>query len=239
MSDPFHIIDGDPSVPLFLFGDHASKHIPDRYDNLGLKGDDLMRHIAWDIGTEALIRGLCMRFGNEALVAGFSRLLIDPNRALDMESLIPEFSDGTDIPGNLNLSAAAKRERIDTLYTPYHTQLDKMVEGRRGLCISVHSFTPEPNLGERRNLDIGLLVKHDIPTATDFEHHLINVASQLSIGVNEPYSAHDLNHTVDVHLAPRHLPHLAIEIRQDHLETEHGIAEMVKIIGDAIQPMVK
>ena len=62
MSEPFHIIPAASETPLFLFGDHASRHIPARYDSLGLSGDDLTRHIAWDIGTEAVLRTLCQRF---------------------------------------------------------------------------------------------------------------------------------------------------------------------------------
>jgi len=36
------------------------------------------------------------------------------------------------------------------------------------LIVSVHSFTPKPDLGEKRTLDIGLLVKHDETTAQAF-----------------------------------------------------------------------
>jgi predicted N-formylglutamate amidohydrolase len=46
MDEAFHIIPSASETPLFFFGDHASRHIPDRYDNLGLTGDDLTRHIA-------------------------------------------------------------------------------------------------------------------------------------------------------------------------------------------------
>jgi len=56
MSDAFYSIPAAKNTPLFVFGDHASRHIPDAYDNLGLKGDDLTRHIAWDIGTETSLR---------------------------------------------------------------------------------------------------------------------------------------------------------------------------------------
>ena len=233
MSEAFHIIPGDPAVPMFIFGDHASRFIAPRYADLGLSGEDLTRHIAWDIGTEAVVRGLCARFGAGGVVAGFSRLVIDANRPETMESLIPEFSDGTDIPGNLNLDADAREERIATLHRPYHAQLRRAISAyqNRPLCVSIHSFTPHPHTGDPRHLDIGLLVKDDIPTATIFEHHLAALSPQLSIGVNEPYSAHDLNHTVDTHLSPRNLPHLAIEIRQDHLGDDAGIAAMVKIIA--------
>lgn len=239
MSEPFHIIPSTSDVPLFLFGDHASRHIPERYSDLGLTGEDLTRHIAWDIGTEALIRGLCARFGCGGIVAGFSRLLIDPNRSKRMDSLIPKDSDGTVIPGNQDVDAEVRQERIDTLYTPYHQALSKQLSAQNSpLTISVHSFTPKPHMGERRRLDMGLLVKHDKASAERFKLLLNQLAREYSVGINEPYSAMDLNHTVDLHIAPRALPHLAIEIRQDHIDTEAGVARFVKLIGDALKSML-
>ena len=239
MSSPFHHIHGDPAVPLFLFGDHASKHIPARYAALGLTGDDLTRHIAWDIGTEAVTRGVCQRFGNPALVAGFSRLLIDPNRSLDMETLIPLDSDGSSIPGNLDLDAAAQAERIETLYKPYHAALsDTLDQLGQPFVVSVHSFTPKPKTGEARPVDLGLLVKHDVKSAETFKARINDLAPQFRVAMNEPYSAYDLNHTVDTHIAPRGLSHLAIEIRQDHISTDQGVAKWVSLLGNALEPMI-
>jgi predicted N-formylglutamate amidohydrolase len=239
MSEPFHIIPSTSDVPLFFFGDHASRHIPERYSDLGLTGEDLTRHIAWDIGTEGLIRGLCSRFGCGGIVAGFSRLLIDPNRSKRMDSLIPKDSDGTVIPGNQDVDAEVRQERIDTLYGPYHQALSKQLSAQNSpLTISVHSFTPKPHMGERRRLDMGLLVKHDKASAERFKLLLNQLAREYSVGINEPYSAMDLNHTVDLHIAPRALPHLAIEIRQDHIDTEAGVARFVKLIGDALKSML-
>ena len=239
MSEPFHIIPSTSDVPLFLFGDHASRHIPERYGDLGLTGEDLTRHIAWDIGTEALIRGLCARFGCGGIVAGFSRLLIDPNRSKRMDCLIPKDSDGTVIPGNQDVDAEVRQERIDTLYAPYHQALSKQLSAQNSpLTISVHSFTPKPHMGERRRLDMGLLVKHDKASAERFKLLLNQLAREYSVGINEPYSAMDLNHTVDLHIAPRALPHLAIEIRQDHIDTEAGVTRFVKLIGDALKSML-
>lgn len=239
MSEPFHFITGNPESPLFLFGDHASKHIPPEFDNLGLSGSDLTRHIAWDIGSEGVIRGLAERFACSALIAGFSRLLIDANRDPQMKSLIPETSDGTFIPGNADLDAKARQDRIDTYYKPYHAALGQALDDLSPkFSVSVHSFTPEPDLGERRDLDLGLLVKHDVKSADIFIGHINRLAPDLSAAVNEPYSAYDLNYTVDVHLAPRGFAHLAIEIRQDHIGDQTGIAKWVKLIGDALKPMI-
>jgi predicted N-formylglutamate amidohydrolase len=239
MHEPFHIIPAASEAPLFFFGDHASRQIPDRYDNLGLTGDDLTRHIAWDIGSEAVIRGLCERFDCGGVVAGFSRLLIDPNRSKRMDSLIPESSDGTLIPGNQGVTPEARAERIETLYTPYHTALtEELNKAPSPLVVSVHSFTPKPNEGEVRKLDMGLLVKHDETTAQAYKDALYRSAPKLSVGMNEPYSAHDLNHTIDLHVAPRALRHLAIEIRQDHIRHDHGVARYVKILGDALKQIL-
>ena len=239
MSDPFHIIPAASETPLFLFGDHASRHVPDRYADLGLSGEDLTRHIAWDIGTEDVIRGLCSRFACGGIVAGFSRLLIDPNRSKRMESLVPTSSDGTIIPGNQDLSAEGRKERIETLYAPYHAALSAQISAQSSpLIVSVHSFTPKPDLGEKRDLDLGLLVKHDEGTAQDFKDAIYRLAPKLSVGINKPYSAHDLNHTIDFHVAPRALPHLAIEIRQDHIRHKAGVTRFVKLLGDAFKQIM-
>jgi len=239
MSNPFHIIPAASDTPLFLFGDHASCHIPERYNNLGLSGDDLTRHIAWDIGTEAVIRGLCKRFKCGAVVAGFSRLLIDPNRSKGMATLIPESSDGTLIPGNQNVDAAARAERIKTLYTPYHGAITNALNALSSpLTVSLHSFTPKPHTGDTRSLDMGLLVKHDEGTAEAFKNALYRLAPKLSVGINEPYSAHDLNHPIDLHVAPRALPPLAIELRPDHLSPDQGVARSGKLLGDELQQLM-
>ena len=240
MTDPYHLIAATSKTPLFLFGDHASRHIPERYENLGLTGENLTRHIAWDIGSEDVLRGLCSRFGCGGMVAGFSRLLIDPNRSKRMDSLVPHESDGTLIPGNQNLDAEGRKERIDTLYSPYHAALSTQLNAQtKSLVVSVHSFTPKPDLGEKRTVDIGLLVKHDESTAQAFKDAIYRLAPKLSVGMNEPYSAYDLNHTIDFHVAPRALPHLAIEIRQDHIRHKQGVTRYVKLIGDALKQTLK
>ena len=236
MTVSHHSIKPAKDTPLFIFGDHASKHIPEAYDNLGLSGDDLTRHIAWDIGTETIVRHLCEHFGCGGQVAGVSRLVIDLNRTLDMKGLIPEESDGTVIYGNQNLSAAQRQDRIDRFYHPYHaglnTALDKLDDP---LVISVHSFTPKPELGDARSVDIGLLVKHDVESAEQFRKMW---ARDYNVGMNEPYSAYDLNHTIDANVALRGLRHLAIEIRQDHISTDIKAREMAQLLAEHLEPLV-
>lgn len=236
MSKAFHSIEAVRDTPLFIFGDHASRYIPEAYDNLGLSGADLTRHIAWDIGTETILRYLCEHFGCAGQLAGVSRLVIDLNRSLDMKGLIPEESDGTVVQGNRDLSKAQRQDRIDRFYHPYHAGLNRTLDKLSDpLVISVHSFTPKPNLGEARLVDIGLLVKHDVETAEQFREML---AHSFTVGMNEPYSAYDLNHTVDANVAPRGLRHLAIEIRQDHIDTDEKACEMAQLLAEHLEPLI-
>ena len=239
MEKPFDTIVATKDVSLFVFGDHASKHIPEDLNNLGLSGDDLTRHIAWDIGTEVIVRHLCGHFGCAGQVAGQSRLVIDLNRDTEMPSSIPVESDGTKIPGNIGLTDQQRQDRIDKYHTPYHAALsDSLAAYEDPLVISMHSFTPKPHLGDYRLVDIGLLVKHDEPSAKALEEMFMRLGQHFTIGINEPYSAHVLNYTIDTVIAARGLRHLAIEINQRHIDTDAKALDIAKTLADRLEPIV-
>jgi len=241
MTSAFHTILAKRDAPLFIFGDHSSNFIPPEFDNLGLSGEDLTRHIAWDIGTETVIRELCRIYGCGGHLAGFSRLVIDANRDLPSAGLIPEISDGTAVPGNKALSVAARHSRIDEFYKPYHAGLNAALDKvpPDALILSVHSFTPKPLDGEARSTDIGLLVRHDMETAKACQTHFkTKISRAYTIGINKPYSAYDLNHTIDANVVPRGLRHIAIEIRQDHIDTEDRAEDMAVILDKVLHDIV-
>ena len=239
MSKPFHHISARKSVPLFIFGDHASRLIPGRYNDLGLTGEDLTRHIAWDIGTETVIRTLCEEIGCAGQLAGVSRLVIDLNRELELGSLIPEISDGTIIPGNQNLSPAERQRRIDDYYRPYHAAISDNLETMGfGLAISVHSFTPRLKDQEPRPLEIGLLHKSDAATANLFQAELAKLQPKWRTAHNEPYSAFDLNFTIDEHVGKRGLPHLSIEINQAMIDTNIKAKSVAGVLAQALGPII-
>lgn len=236
MSEAFYTIPARCDAPVFIFGDHASKHIPAQFNGLGLMGDDLTRHIAWDIGTETLIQALCAHFGCAGHVASFSRLVIDANRDPQAAGLIPLESDGTIIPGNAMLSNEARMERVKTYYAPYHDGLAVALDGLapQTLVISVHSFTPKPLTGEARQTDIGLLVKHDEASALRFQDCVKRLRPDFTVDINLPYSAYDLNYTIDHHVASHGFPHLAIEVRQDHVDTDDKARAVADMLAKAI-----
>ena len=68
-----------PAKLLFLC-DHASNEVPPELENLGLDRDDFTRHIAYDIGAAKLTRALADLAAAPAILARWSRLVVDLNR---------------------------------------------------------------------------------------------------------------------------------------------------------------
>ena len=114
VSDAFYILNADSPSALILIVDHASRHIPAEYDNLGLTDPTVLaRHIAWDIGIEDVSKRLSEKLEASAIFACFSRLLVDANRYTDDPASMPEVSDGIEIPANRNVSTAERQRRLD------------------------------------------------------------------------------------------------------------------------------
>jgi len=221
MTKAFHDIPARRKVPAFVFG------------------EDLTRHIAWDIGTETVVRTLCAEFGCAGQVAAVSRLVIDLNRVLTMDTLIPPDSDGTAIPGNQTIDDAEWQSRVDRYYTPYHDNIGRALDAMGfGLGISIHSFTPQLAGQDPRALEIGLLFKVDEPSAARFKANLAAIQPDWRVAYNEPYSAYDLNHTVDEHVSARSLPHLGIEINQALIDNDAKAEKVAKILAEALRPII-
>ncbi len=240
---PFLILPAKSHSPVFCFCDHATHYIPKEYDDLGLSKSELNRHIGWDIGAAALTRQFCKTFGAAGLLAGFSRLLIDPNRDEASAVLIPVVSDGTQVPGNQNLSARERNTRIDQFYQPYHQALERQLDEAVArfadpLIISIHSFTPKPDHGKLRELDIGLLWKVDEDKALKLKAEIERI-HPYAIALNEPYSALKLNHTMDRHVLPRGLRHITLEVRQDLIGTDKGALIVAKHLTQALNHFIK
>ena len=239
---PFErIAGGNPSV---LFAcDHASARIPRALGTLGLEERDRRHHIAWDIGAAEVARLLAARFDAPCVLARYSRLAIDLNRAPHDPTLIPAISDRTIIPGNRDLAANDIQRRIDALFRPYHQVLG---EAMGELCrqtpapalIAVHSFTPVFK-DEQRPWHFGVL--WDGRDGRIAEPLLKNLQAQpdLCVGDNEPYSGLDrYAFTVDHHARRHGFPHVGIETRQDLIEDKAGAARFAAILGDALAPIL-
>jgi predicted N-formylglutamate amidohydrolase len=234
---PFEEILG--STPLLLVCDHASNRVPAALGGLGLTGERLREHIAVDIGAAAVTRLLTPALGASAILASYSRLVIDCNRALDDPSSIPSLSDGVAIPGNRDLLDTAREARRAEIFTPYHAAIARHLAAAATVpaLISIHSFTPVMR-GVVRPWHIGVLWADDPRIAAPLLAALTSEAA-LVVGDNLPYSAREpRGYTVSHHAHTPGFPHVAIELRQDLVADEAGVREWAERLARVLDPIL-
>ncbi len=236
--EPIEIVNEGGQSDLVLVCEHASNHIPAEYKGLGLGEKDLRRHIAWDIGAAAVTRVLAERLDAPAFLGTYSRLLIDLNRPLGVPSSMPERSESTDIPGNTGLTEAERQRRHDLIFTPFHARLAQHLaarenEGRKSRLVAMHSFTPV-FFGIVRPWHAGVL--YDSSRA--FGESVIASLRRdgtLNVGHNVPYTISRADdYAVLVHGHDRGSPAILIEVRQDLIESNEGVAEWTSRLASAL-----
>ncbi len=244
---PAEILNPSGRAPMLLICDHASAFIPRAFGNLGLDEGHLARHIALDIGAGDVTRRLSARLDAPAVLGGFSRLIIDPNRTFDAPSLIPEESDGVVIPGNRGLAPEAREARIATFHQGYHAALVQTLDalmaregsrppGRVPVMVSIHSFTPVLD-GVERPWQVGVLWNRDprLPAALLAKLRGLGIV----VGDNEPYSGrHGHGYTLHTHPEPRGLANALIELRQDLVDTHRGAEQWAGLIADVLDEVM-
>lgn len=239
----FDAVNLDGKAPFLLVCDHASRRVPRALGSLGLDDALLRRHIAWDIGAVDAARWLSRHFDAPLLLTGYSRLVVDCNRNPGDPSSIPEVSDGIAVPGNHELGEEDARHRIETLFEPYHRAVaDRLTRwAARGLVpalLSIHSFTPVFG-GAERPWHIGILWDKDPRIAVPLMENLRRQPG-IVVGDNEPYSARDpKGYTVTEHAAAKGYPHVAVEIRQDLIDTHHDAEAWAARLAEALQPILR
>lgn len=235
MSDPYVEISGDAASRLLLIADHASSHVPADID-LGIPDALLGEHVAIDIGVDPLGRALCAMLGAPGILGGVSRLVTDLNREEDRPTLIPLRSDGHAIPGNALLDEAARADRIDRFWRPYHARIAALIaRNRPGMLISLHSFTPQlrEDPHRRRPWQVGVLHNQD-DRAARIAIPLLE-ATGIVTGDNLPYSGKLLNATMNAHGEANGVPYLGLEVRQDLIETAAGVAQWADVLAPLIR----
>jgi len=216
---PFDIVEGDRKRGIVLVADHARRDLPEDYGSLGLPAAEFDRHIAYDIGVEAVTRELAAALDVPAVLANFSRLLIDPNRGEDDPTLIRQLYDGTVISGNYPMAAKERERRLDDFYRPYHDAVGAMIasvaqaSGKAPFILSVHSFTPVMQ-GVIRPWHVGILWDLDDRAARPLIDMLAGDPA-LTVGDNEPYDGALRGDTMYRHAIVNGFAHALIEIRQD------------------------
>jgi predicted N-formylglutamate amidohydrolase len=239
---PYRSIEGDVATGLLIVCDHAANAFPEAYGCLGLRQEDLHRHIAYDMGAAAVAERLAATLGAPALLSQFSRLLIDPNRGLDDPTLIMQISDGLIVPGNVGLDEIEIAARIERYYEPYHCAIDRAVEaglaaGKPPVIVSVHSFT-QAWKGVPRPWSVGVLWDKDPRLALPLLAALREIPG-IEVGDNQPYSGQLNGDTLYRHGTARGLAHALIEVRQDLILSEQGQAEWAQRLAEALRKVLR
>ncbi len=238
-SPPFTTYNDHGTAKALLVADHASPFFPASMNQLGLADWVLEKHVACDLGSADLARALADELDAQLVLAGFSRLLVDPNRKLNDHSAFPEISDCIAIPGNIDLSDHDKTLRVQSFFKPYHDKITERIDGfrSRGIVpavISVHTCTP---VFDRvvRPWHIGIMWDQDPRIAVPLIEHF-NRIEEICIGDNEPYSGrHPHDFTIDYHAEPDGLPHVGIEVRQDLVQTPEGAHTWASHLATALR----
>ncbi len=237
----FELCPGAADSGVIFICDHASPAMPATYAGLHLPPEAFTRHIAYDIGAAALTRTLAAQFKAPAVLSHFSRLLIDPNRGLDDPTLIMELSDGAIIPGNHRITDEERAYRITHFWKPYRNavqaEIANMVAvGPVPAIVSLHSFTPRWK-GAKRPWQVAVLWDKDARLAKPLIADL-GADPGLNVGDNQPYDGALKGDTLHEIATIAGLPHVLIELRQDEIGDEAGIARWARRLEAALRPIL-
>ncbi|MEC9367335.1 MAG: N-formylglutamate amidohydrolase [Pseudomonadota bacterium] len=234
-------IEGDPGRGCLVICDHASNALPPGFGTLGLPEGQFDRHIAYDIGAAGVARGLARRLGVPAVLSCWSRLLIDPNRAIDDPTLVMQLSDGAVVPGNAGITTRDVARRIADYHEPYHQAISDAIAsciaaGKPPVILSVHSFTPAWKRAPRP-WHVTILWDKDPRMARPLLAELGRDRS-LVVGENEPYTGKLKGDCLYRHGTRKGLPHALIEVRQDLIASGEGQEEWAERLARAVNAVM-
>jgi predicted N-formylglutamate amidohydrolase len=240
---PFELVNPDGKAPCLIVCDHASHVIPESLGDLGVAPAHRYEHIAWDIGAAVMARRLAERLDAPAVLAGFSRLVVDCNRYLDDPSAFVHTSDQVAVPGNIAMTDSERAQRVAQIYRPYHNAIDDALErfdeaGVTPAVIAVHTMTAQMRGRELRPQQFTMCWARDDRMALPVMDRL-RAPGDIVVGDNLPYGM-DLgeDYTVPEHAMRRGLPHLQYEVRQDLVTADDDAVAWADRIYDACADLV-
>ncbi|MEM8607625.1 MAG: N-formylglutamate amidohydrolase [Myxococcota bacterium] len=207
-------LDGDFSGRLVLTCEHAGTELPAPW--VWPEADTRLvgTHWASDIGAGAFTERLAIETRAPAVLSNFTRLLVDPNRPLDSDTLFRSEADGEPVWLNVSLSNEERQRRIDGFYRPYHDAADDLVRRSQAeIVLGIHTFTANYE-GNARSLEVGVLFDAEQELGEALVTRLREAGFVAS--PNEPYSGKDgLAYSPVRHAVEFGRRALEIEARQD------------------------
>lgn len=189
--DNFEVFCGSEDIPVVLSCEHASKHIPEELNNLGVSVDELNNcSFLCDRGADEAFEFLVSKLGCNGIKAKVSRLVVDVNRDLDQKDLIRESCNGLLLKGNQGLTEEERKERIDKYYVSYRNKLHDLLNEcheKFGFCLYFLIHTMENCFeNERREMDFAIIYNEGEKLAKDLGKILEEMGHDVSY--NHPYT---------------------------------------------------
>jgi len=184
-------------------------------------------------------QGVAAALDAPLVAQNYSRLVIDCNRDPQVATSIPRVSETSEIPGNMNLTAAEIASRRAAIFDPYHRRIRELIDDRLAarrptILVAQHTMTDVYH-GVRRNMHAAILYNRDRRFA-GIVLDMLRREADVIVADNEPYFVSDeTDYTVPHHAEARSLPYVEIEIRQDLVRDEAGQAAWAARIARALQ----
>ncbi|MDH5491548.1 MAG: N-formylglutamate amidohydrolase [Myxococcales bacterium] len=224
---------GDPRARVLLSCEHASSRLPPGWAWHAEDRHLRDQHWALDRGAAALTHELAERLDATAVLACFSRLLVDANRPEDSEDLFLREADGHRLRLNERIESEERRRRLERYHRPYHAAIDRELGGCAAeWLLAIHSFSPSYQ-GEVREMEIGILFDEEEEAASRLALSL--EAAGLRVALNEPYSGKDgLMYSAERHARRHGRRPLELEIRQDRAIDPAFRRRLVALLASAL-----
>lgn len=230
---------GADDVPILITCEHAASALPEEVAGLGLEPELLDSHWGWDRWAADTLHRFAPALGATTIASRVSRLLIDVNRGVEDETLVRAEAGGRPIPGNQDLSPAARAERIARYHTPYHAAIDAELgrlvarHGReRVVFFTFHSFTSDYEQQDR-DFDVGVLFDAHEDLAAGVKRAL--ATRGLRVRLNEPYSGYRGEiYSAAVHGEAHEVSYFEIELNQEVLDDPARRGRIADVFRDVV-----
>lgn len=216
--------------------EHASPRVPAPLRTTPSDRSWLRTHWGYDIGARTATRELVRTLGGAAVLARFSRLVIDANRPPEHPDLVRQHVEGAPLSFNQHLAEAEVFRRVLHYHRPYHDEIDAALRRAHQVgpvvLVSVHSFTPIWNR-RVRPMDVGVLFDRHEDRARTLAAHLADAG--LQVALNEPYSGREgLIYAADRHGRAHGVEHLELELNQGRLITPGTARRLARTIAGCL-----
>ena len=240
-SDPLvNVTNAGGEGRVVLLCEHASRWIPDAYEGLGLSAEDLTSHAAWDPGALELSMTLAKALDGVLIASKASRLVYDCNRPPEDRDAMRDQSELISVPGNVDLSQQDRDARIRSVYEPFCSAVDSILDKRGSdtVVVTVHTFTPV-YFGKHRSVEIGLLHDDDSRLVDAMLTHTDKLPGVI-VARNDPYGPQDgVTHSLKIHAVRRGLPNVMIEIRNDLVRSAKQVEQVAQQILALLLPALE